>query len=135
MGFPKIKVAALVPLLLVVGIVGFAHDEVPSGTIVAWFPSPGVIVPPKGWFVCDGNNGTPDLRDRFIYGTADVVEVGMDGGGEGHQHSGTTSHVGASSGEDDKDHKRTGAHSHTFETSVDSAELPPFVRLIYIMKA
>ncbi len=23
-------------------------------------------VAPKGWAICDGNNGTPDLRDRFI---------------------------------------------------------------------
>ena len=21
----------------------------------------------KGWYMCDGNNGTPDLRDRFLY--------------------------------------------------------------------
>ena len=23
---------------------------------------------PHGWFLCDGSNGTPDLRDRFITG-------------------------------------------------------------------
>lgn len=23
---------------------------------------------PAGWALCDGNNGTPDLRDRFVLG-------------------------------------------------------------------
>ena len=23
---------------------------------------------PKGWKLCDGNNGTPDLRDKFVMG-------------------------------------------------------------------
>ena len=25
---------------------------------------------PAGWFLCDGTNGTPDLRDRFLEGSA-----------------------------------------------------------------
>ena len=24
---------------------------------------------PAGWFLCDGTNGTPDLRDRFLEGS------------------------------------------------------------------
>ncbi len=27
---------------------------------------------PTGWYLCDGNNGTPDLRDKFIVGTATI---------------------------------------------------------------
>jgi len=38
----------------------------PSGIIVMWHGSVATI--PSGWYLCDGNNGTPDLRDRFIVG-------------------------------------------------------------------
>jgi microcystin-dependent protein len=42
---------------------GFAYNAlVPAGTIVMWS---GANVP-NGWVVCDGTNGTPDLRGRFI---------------------------------------------------------------------
>lgn len=45
--------------------------QFPRGIIVAYHPKPeegGVITPPDGWVLCDGNNGTPDLRGRFILG-------------------------------------------------------------------
>ena len=34
----------------------------PKGSIIAWNGK----TPPKGWALCDGKNGTPDLRGRFI---------------------------------------------------------------------
>ena len=37
---------------------------VPVGTITAYNGTD----PPTGWVLCDGNNGTPDLRGRFILG-------------------------------------------------------------------
>ena len=37
---------------------------VPKGAIVMWTGSQ----PPAGWALCDGNNGTPDLRGRFVLG-------------------------------------------------------------------
>jgi len=39
---------------------------VPSGVIVMWNSTVASI--PTGWVLCDGNNSTPDLRDRFIVG-------------------------------------------------------------------
>lgn len=43
-------------------------DRFPVGGIVMWSGSmdPGAI--PSGWLLCDGTNGTPDLRNRFIIG-------------------------------------------------------------------
>jgi len=40
--------------------------SVPSGIIVMWSGTIASI--PSGWALCDGQNGTPDLRDRFIVG-------------------------------------------------------------------
>ena len=40
--------------------------NLPKGIIVSWYGSIKEI--PKGWALCDGNNTTPDLRNRFIIG-------------------------------------------------------------------
>lgn len=34
---------------------------------------------PYGWLLCDGTNGTPDLRNRFVLGS-DGTDVNMSGG-------------------------------------------------------
>lgn len=41
---------------------------VPSGTIVMWKGSVSDV--PAGWKLCDGANGTPDLRGRFVVGAS-----------------------------------------------------------------
>ena len=41
-------------------------DGVPIGAILMWSGTIASI--PTGYFLCDGNNNTPDLRDRFIVG-------------------------------------------------------------------
>jgi len=38
---------------------------------------------PDGWALCDGNNGTPDLRNRFVLG-AGTKSIGTTGGTETH---------------------------------------------------
>ena len=35
---------------------------------------------PSGWAICNGQNGTPDLRDRFIVGTGSSYNLGNTGG-------------------------------------------------------
>ena len=39
---------------------------VPSGGIILWSGTVSTI--PSGWYLCDGNNSTPDLRERFVVG-------------------------------------------------------------------
>jgi microcystin-dependent protein len=77
----------------------------PQGVITMWSGS--ILSIPTGWVLCDGTNGTPDLRNRFIVGAGDDYTVG-DNGGEasstlttaelpGHTHTGTTDADGAHS--------------------------------------
>lgn len=42
----------------------FVRDVIPTGVIVMWSGSIASI--PAGWYLCDGNNGTPDLRNKFV---------------------------------------------------------------------
>jgi microcystin-dependent protein len=42
----------------------FVRDIIPSGVIVMWSGSIASI--PSGWYLCDGTNSTPDLRNKFI---------------------------------------------------------------------
>ncbi|MBA7678649.1 hypothetical protein ES703_86927 [subsurface metagenome] len=38
--------------------------------IVLW--SGAIVDIPAGWALCDGNNGTPDLRDCFVIGAGSI---------------------------------------------------------------
>lgn len=51
---------------------------VPSGAILLWSGSTASV--PSGWYLCDGANGTPDLRDRFVVGAGGSYAVGATGG-------------------------------------------------------
>lgn len=50
----------------------------PIGGIVIWSGSTGSI--PTGWQICDGTNGTPNLRDKFIPGAGTSYASGNTGG-------------------------------------------------------
>jgi len=41
---------------------------------------------PEGWALCDGTQGTPDLRNRFIVGSGDTFSPGDSGGAISHRH-------------------------------------------------
>tara|TARA_R110002051_G_scaffold86498_2_gene152382 strand:- start:50518 stop:51144 length:627 start_codon:yes stop_codon:yes gene_type:complete len=61
---------------------GRIKDEVgyvmPKGCIVMWSGAANNI--PEGWALCDGFNGTPDLRGRFIVGAGVEYDVDEKGG-------------------------------------------------------
>jgi hypothetical protein len=66
----------------------------PSGVIMLWSGS--VFAIPTGFLLCDGTNGTPDLRDRFIVGAGGVYGPGTTGGSAdaivvSHTHTATSS--------------------------------------------
>jgi microcystin-dependent protein len=82
---------------------------VPAGAIVMWSGSVASI--PSGWYICDGNNGTPDLTGRFVvHADADsggTYAPGDTGGADdvtlteaqmpAHTHSGNTASAGSHS--------------------------------------
>lgn len=51
---------------------------VPAGTILPWYGQLANI--PSGFALCNGSNGTPDLRDRFIVGAGSTYALGATGG-------------------------------------------------------
>jgi len=78
------------------GIVGTqtaVGTTIPTGMISLWYGSIGSV--PTGWYLCDGSNGTPDLRDRFIVGAGSTYSVASVGGSTdsivvSHTHTATS---------------------------------------------
>ncbi|MCD6418509.1 hypothetical protein J7M00_06985, partial [bacterium] len=66
---------------------------IPSGGIIMYsgpwnFDDTGLGTGPLvGWALCNGNNGTPDLSDRFVMGTVSSPTPGGTGGSTTHTHS------------------------------------------------
>ncbi|MBG0770477.1 MAG: tail fiber protein [Anaerolineaceae bacterium] len=59
-----------------------ALTDLPIGSIVAWKNS----AIPSGWAVCDGQNGTPDLRNRIPRGASVDGDLRGTGGSATHFH-------------------------------------------------
>lgn len=64
-----------------------------AGMIMLWSGSSATI--PTGWLLCDGNNSTPDLRNRFVVGATSTYAVGATGGSAdaivvSHTHTATS---------------------------------------------
>ena len=85
---------------------------IPSGIIAMWSGASNAI--PTGWVLCDGDNNTPDLRNRFIVGAGSTYSVGNTGGSDTvtlnssqlPRHTHSVNLTAASNG--------AHAHSHTF---------------------
>jgi len=110
-----------------------AFAGLPRGTIVMW-SGPTI---PEGWALCDGTNGTPDLRDRFILGAGGSYSVGATGGAESVSHSHTSLrdlgvYKRAKGGGDITYYLK---HGHPITTSTATIPiLPPYYALYFIMK-
>lgn len=48
----------------------------PKGSIIIWTAKD----IPNGWAICDGTNGTPDMRDKFIIGASNRRDINVIGG-------------------------------------------------------
>ena len=78
------------------GIVGATPPPatpIPAGGILLWSGSIGSI--PAGFVLCNGSNGTPDLRDRFVVGAGSTYAVNALGGSAdavvvSHTHTATS---------------------------------------------
>jgi hypothetical protein len=62
----------------IIGVSPPAATPIPSGGILLWSGSIGSI--PAGYVLCNGNNSTPDLRDRFMVGAGSTYAVDATGG-------------------------------------------------------
>ena len=131
---------------------------VPAGGIIMWSGSTGSI--PSGWAICDGNNGTPDLRNRFVVGAGSTYSVNATGGSKdavvvshthgitdnGHSHTleytntdggdgrSSESGNGGLNGTHTTSTQTTGITINTEGTSGTNKNLPPYLALAYIMK-
>jgi len=74
---------------------------IPVGGIIMWSGSVASI--PSGWDLCNGSNGTPDLRNRFVVGAGSGYAVDATGGSAdaivvSHNHSATSTTTIADAG-------------------------------------
>ena len=120
-------------------------NRIPAGLIAMWSGS--VANVPSGWALCDGSNGTPDLRDRFIVGAGGSYNVGSTGGSSIYSLSHTHKYSGRTSSGDGT-HRSSDIgpsisinanHTHTYSGETDNALtdmeiMPPYYALAYIMK-
>ncbi len=69
------------PFIMMTSTKGPRSSEIPVGAVAVWSNDLSGI--PQGWQLCDGTNGTPDLRSRFVlggetsgeYGGADQIQL------------------------------------------------------------
>jgi len=62
--------------------------DLPIGSIIMWNKSLAEI--PAGWHICDGNDGTPDLRGKYVVGiSGDTDRVPTGNATHAHTNSST----------------------------------------------
>ena len=134
-----------------------SHLSFPTGIIVVWYPTDSTMTSlalvsttvPKGWAICDGTQGTPDLRGRFVLMAQDSAYSIMSTGGAAthtlteaempsHKHSlyfrfgggngpgGSNIQSSQNSGPGDNTTPAGGNNPHN--------NMPPYYTLVYIMK-
>ena len=91
----------------------------PIGGIIMWSGLPSTI--PSNWRLCDGDNGTPDLRGKFVVGASATggYTVGNTGGSD--QVTLTESQLASHTHSDGT--YGTDAHTHQHSSTSDNATL------------
>jgi len=120
---------------------GAGAFDVDAGVIAMWEGA----MPPPGWYLCDGNNGTKDLRDYFVIlstvgnagnqhdelnrikVTASLCEIPWE-----HSHAAGTQYARSGWGYEHTTYSAT--HSHTSVTAWQDY-VPPYYALTFIEKA
>jgi microcystin-dependent protein len=114
---------------------------------------------PSGWYLCNGSNSTPDLRNKFVVAAGSTYAVGDTGGSAnaivvshthtvtdpGHLHtydkatttsvqSGTNTPCFVGNSSTNTGSATTGISIDSAGASGTNANLPPYYALAYIMK-
>ncbi|MBA7623569.1 hypothetical protein ES703_30966 [subsurface metagenome] len=112
--------------------------EMVQGGIIMWHGLLAAI--PPDYTLCDGTNGTPDLREKFVLGTANGIDPGGVGGSINHAHDFTGdghTHTRRQPGDLAESTPANNMElDHTFVTGTTDpgGSLPPFYEIAYIMK-
>lgn len=123
-------------------VVADLDTAMPSGGIIIW--SGAVASVPTGWYLCNGSNSTPDLRDRFVVGAGSSYAVGATGGEATHvltnaelptdvQNWYGTRNASGSTALGDVADKNVGFK--TIGSGSAHENRPPYYALAYIMKS
>ncbi len=115
---------------------------IPPGLIVIWSGSVNKI--PAGWALCNGENNTPDLTDRFVLGAGWNYSVRNTGGEKQHQltveempsHTHGLIWASGSGGASGNRGNLINADGDTKPTGGNRAHnnMPPYYALAYIIK-
>lgn len=117
---------------------GTAEFPIYPGSIIAWAGALDAL--PTDWVLCDGDNGTPDMRDYIVQfagatPTAPAGDNSLSISGQtsehGHSHDGGDLPAGQSGGS--WAHSATVYHSHSISAS--TTWQPPWFALAFLMYA
>ena len=111
-----------------------------KGMIVIW--SGAIVDIPTGWHLCDGTEGTIDLRDKFVVGAGTTYNPADTGGaaththdftGDGHSHTLTewTPPANIARG---TDFTLYAEDTNVTGTTDSESSLPPYYALAFIQK-
>lgn len=81
---------------------------IPANIVIMW--SGAIVDIPAGWFLCNGQNGTPDLRNRFVTGSGSKYLLDEIGGNKDAAIISHT-HTASTSGSANHNHTLTGGSS------------------------
>ena len=110
-----------------------------SGMIILWSGAANAI--PTGWVLCDGNNSTPNLTERFVVGAGGTGNASVSGssaysvgdtGGNVTVNSGAGNSFGTALNWPAGSPNELGVNNRGHVHPVDV--LPPYYALCYIMK-